>query len=91
MLIINLAVFDLTMAFNMPHYLINAILGYFQGGDLGCDLYAVFGSISGIGAAITNAIIAYDRYRYDAKFKKQNQFIESIVLQNYFKSHRWTS
>ncbi|XP_037821626.1 opsin Rh5 [Lucilia sericata] len=63
MLIINLAVFDLTMATNMPHYLINASLGYFHGGDLACDIYAVFGSISGIGAAITNAFIAYDRYR----------------------------
>lgn len=63
LLIINLAVFDLTMATNMPHYLINASLGYFHGGDLACDIYAVFGSISGIGAAVTNAFIAYDRYR----------------------------
>ena len=63
MLIINLAVFDLTMATNMPHYFINAVLGYFHGGDLGCDIYAAFGSISGIGASSTNALIAYDRYR----------------------------
>lgn len=64
MLIINLAVFDLTMAANMPHYFVNAVLGYFYGGDLGCDIYAAFGSISGIGASSTNALIAYDRYRW---------------------------
>ncbi|XP_013117651.2 opsin Rh5 [Stomoxys calcitrans] len=63
LLIINLAVFDTIMALNMPHYLINACLGYFWGGDLGCDVYAVIGGISGQGAAVTNAFIAYDRYR----------------------------
>ncbi|XP_073821216.1 opsin Rh5-like [Musca autumnalis] len=63
LLIINLAIFDLIMALNMPHYMINAIMGYFWGGDLGCDIYAVIGGISGQGAAVTNAFIAYDRYR----------------------------
>lgn len=47
----------------MPHYFINALVGYFYGGELGCNIYAVFGSISGIGASSTNALIAYDRYR----------------------------
>uniref|UniRef100_A0A1B0A895 G-protein coupled receptors family 1 profile domain-containing protein n=1 Tax=Glossina pallidipes TaxID=7398 RepID=A0A1B0A895_GLOPL len=63
LLIINLALFDLTMAANMPHYLVNTVLGYFPGGDLACDIYAVLGGISGTGAAICNALIAYDRYK----------------------------
>ncbi|XP_037958597.1 opsin Rh5 [Teleopsis dalmanni] len=63
LLIFNLAIFDLVMCCNMPHYLINTIAGYFIGGELSCDVYAVLGGISGMGAAISNAFIAFDRYR----------------------------
>ncbi|KAH8390897.1 hypothetical protein KR215_001447 [Drosophila sulfurigaster] len=63
LLILNLAVFDLFMASNMPHYLINATLGYIAGGEMGCDIYALNGGISGMGASITNAFIAFDRYK----------------------------
>lgn len=63
LLILNLAVFDLFMCSNMPHYLVNAALGYIAGGDLGCDIYALNGGISGMGASITNAFIAFDRYK----------------------------
>lgn len=47
----------------MPHYLLNAALGYIAGGDLGCEIYALNGGISGMGASITNAFIAFDRYK----------------------------
>ncbi|EDV99310.1 opsin Rh5 [Drosophila grimshawi] len=63
LLILNLAVFDLFMCTNMPQYLINAAVGYVVGGELGCDIYAVCGGISGMGASITNAFIAFDRYK----------------------------
>ncbi|XP_030384580.1 opsin Rh5 [Scaptodrosophila lebanonensis] len=63
LLILNLAIFDLFMCTNMPHYLINGALGYIAGGDLGCDIYALNGGISGMGASITNAFIAFDRYK----------------------------
>ncbi|KAH8249232.1 hypothetical protein KR032_007472 [Drosophila birchii] len=63
LLILNLAIFDLFMCTNMPHYLLNATVGYIVGGDLGCDIYALNGGISGMGASITNAFIAFDRYK----------------------------
>jgi len=51
------------MCTNMPHYLINAALGYIAGGELGCQIYALNGGISGMGASMTNAFIAFDRYK----------------------------
>lgn len=63
MFIVSLAIFDIIMAFEMPMFIINCFLERMIGWEIGCDLYAVFGSISGIGQAITNAAIAFDRYR----------------------------
>lgn len=34
----------------------------FETGILGCKIFAIMGSFSGIGAGMTNAAIAYDRY-----------------------------
>lgn len=65
MLVVNLALFDFIMMFDMPMFLISTwnqtpiVAGAY------CDVYATFGSISGIGAAIANATIALDRYKYD--------------------------
>ncbi|XP_031832874.1 rhodopsin 5 [Nomia melanderi] len=61
--IVSLAVFDTLMSFEMPMFLINCFLERMIGWELGCDIYATLGSISGMGQAITNAAIAFDRYR----------------------------
>ncbi|XP_076235497.1 rhodopsin 5 [Calliopsis andreniformis] len=63
MFIVNLAIFDLLMAFEMPMFIINCFLERMIGWELGCDIYAMSGSVSGMGQAITNAAIAFDRYR----------------------------
>lgn len=63
MFIVSLAVFDLLMSVEMPMFLINCFLERMIGWELGCDIYAIFGSLSGMGQSITNAAIAFDRYR----------------------------
>lgn len=63
MLILNLAIFDLLMMLEMPMFLVNSFSERLLGAATGCDLYAALGSLSGIGGAVTNAAIAYDRYR----------------------------
>jgi len=63
--IINLALFDLTMALEIPMLIVNSFYQRMVGWELGCDIYAALGSVSGMGSAITNAAIAYDRYRFD--------------------------
>lgn len=47
----------------MPMLVINSFMERMIGWEIGCDVYSVFGSISGMGQAITNAAIAFDRYR----------------------------
>lgn len=63
MLVVNLAIFDFIMMFDMPMFLMNTWNQSPMPGGALCDVYAVFGSISGIGAAITNAAIALDRFK----------------------------
>lgn len=63
MFIVSLAVFDMLMMCEMPMFLVNCFVERMIGWELGCDIYALFGSISGMGQAITNAAIAFDRYR----------------------------
>ncbi|XP_033210608.1 opsin, blue-sensitive-like [Belonocnema kinseyi] len=63
MFVVNLAIFDLVMMTEMPLLIINSFLERMWGWELGCDIYAALGSVSGIGQAITNAAIAFDRYR----------------------------
>ncbi|CAD7086067.1 unnamed protein product [Hermetia illucens] len=62
-LIVNLAIFDFIMMLEMPMFLANSCFERIVGFELGCNIYAALGSVSGIGAAITNAMIAYDRYK----------------------------
>ncbi|XP_055379315.1 opsin-3-like [Condylostylus longicornis] len=61
--ILNLAIFDLAMMLEMPMFLVNSAVEYIVGFESACNIYAALGSISGQGAAITNAMIAFDRYR----------------------------
>ncbi|KAI8426399.1 hypothetical protein MSG28_005246 [Choristoneura fumiferana] len=63
MFVINLAVFDMMMMLEMPLLIINSFYQTTIGYQLGCDIYAALGSLSGIGGAITNAVIAFDRYK----------------------------
>ncbi|CAF4744390.1 unnamed protein product [Pieris macdunnoughi] len=63
MFIVNLAIFDLTMMLEMPHLIVNSFYQRMLGDQIGCDIYSVFGALSGIGGSITNAVIAYDRYK----------------------------
>jgi r-opsin len=59
----NLAVFDLLMATEMPFFIGNSFYERLRGHSLACNLYASAGALSGIGGAITNAMIAFDRYK----------------------------
>lgn len=61
--IVNLAVFDLVMAMEMPMLIISSFLERMIGWEIGCDIYAFLGGVSGMGQSITNAAIAFDRYR----------------------------
>lgn len=63
MFVINLAVFDLIMMLEMPLLVINSFYQRPVGYEFGCDVYAALGSISGMGGAMSNAIIAFDRYK----------------------------
>ncbi|XP_012271890.1 opsin, blue-sensitive [Orussus abietinus] len=61
--VVNLALFDLLMALEMPMLIVNSFLERMMFWEVGCDVYAILGSISGIGSAINNAAIAFDRYK----------------------------
>lgn len=69
MFILNLAVFDLVMMVEMPMFIVNSFSERLIGSDIGCGIYAALGSVSGIGGAITNAVIAFDRYKYKKSMK----------------------
>nr|BAQ54760.1 opsin, short-wavelength sensitive type [Somatochlora uchidai] len=59
----NLAVFDTIMMFKLPFFVMNSVVEGQLFGKIGCDVYSLAGSYSGMGAAITNSMIAFDRYR----------------------------
>ncbi|XP_059485493.1 opsin, blue-sensitive-like [Neocloeon triangulifer] len=59
----NLAVLDLVMMSQLPIFVANSL---YQGqvlGTVGCNLFGTLGAISGMGNAVNNVAIAYDRYR----------------------------
>jgi r-opsin len=62
MFIINLAICDFVMMLKAPIFLYNTFYRGFASGILGCKIFALMGSLSGIGAGMTNAAIAYDRF-----------------------------
>nr|BAQ54844.1 opsin, short-wavelength sensitive type [Asiagomphus melaenops] len=59
----NLAIFDTIMMFKLPFFVMNSVVEGQIFGKIGCDVYSLAGSYSGMGAAITNAAIAFDRYK----------------------------
>ncbi|XP_003699784.2 ultraviolet-sensitive opsin [Megachile rotundata] len=62
MFVVNLAICDFSMMIKTPIFIYNSFNTGFALGNLGCQIFAVIGSLSGIGASMTNAAIAYDRY-----------------------------
>ncbi|XP_006624058.1 opsin, ultraviolet-sensitive [Apis laboriosa] len=84
MFVVNLAICDFFMMIKTPIFIYNSFNTGFALGNLGCQIFAVIGSLTGIGAAITNAAIAYDRYStiarpLDGKLSR-GQVILFIVL-----------
>ncbi|XP_061395147.1 opsin Rh3 [Musca vetustissima] len=61
-LVINLAICDFFMMSKTPIFIYNSFKRGFALGNLGCQIYGIIGSYTGIGASCTNAFIAYDRY-----------------------------
>ncbi|XP_012259996.2 opsin, ultraviolet-sensitive [Athalia rosae] len=62
MFVVNLAICDFFMMLKAPIFIYNSFNTGFALGHLYCQIFAFVGSLSGIGAGITNAAIAYDRY-----------------------------
>nr|BAG80978.1 opsin [Triops granarius] len=67
MFVINLAVLDFIMMMKTPVFIVNSFNEGPIWGKFGCDMFALMGSYSGIGGAMTNAAIAFDRYRTIAR------------------------
>lgn len=59
--VINLAVCDFLMMSKIPILVYNSFHHGMALGPFWCEIYGLIGSLAGIGAAITNAFIAYDR------------------------------
>ncbi|TMW51483.1 hypothetical protein DOY81_003454 [Sarcophaga bullata] len=62
MLVINLALCDFFMMAKTPIFIYNSFKRGFALGNLGCQIFGIVGSYTGIGASTTNAFIAYDRF-----------------------------
>lgn len=59
----NLAILDMIMMAQLPIFVANSL---YQGqvmGKIGCTLFGTLGALAGMGAAVNNVAIAYDRYR----------------------------
>ncbi|KAL7642462.1 UNVERIFIED_CONTAM: hypothetical protein RMT77_007023 [Armadillidium vulgare] len=67
MLVINLAIFDFIMMLKTPVFIVNSFNEGPIWGKFGCDIFGLMGAYAGVGGAVTNAAIAYDRYRTIAK------------------------
>nr|BCK34771.1 ultraviolet-sensitive opsin [Theretra japonica] len=62
LLILQLAILDFIMMAKAPIFIYNSAMRGFAVGAVGCQIFALMGSYSGIGAGMTNACIAYDRH-----------------------------
>ncbi|XP_031624823.1 opsin, ultraviolet-sensitive-like [Contarinia nasturtii] len=60
--VVNLALCDFVMMLKTPIFIYNSFTHGYTLGHAGCQVFSIMGAFSGIGAAITNAFIAYDRY-----------------------------
>nr|ALH22350.1 UV-sensitive opsin [Photuris sp. 2 GJM-2015] len=62
MFVVNLAFCDIIMMLKMPIFVYNSFNRGYALGHIACQIFGFVGSLSGIGAGMTNAFIAYDRY-----------------------------
>lgn len=91
--VLNLAFCDFLMMSKIPILVYNS---FHQGMALGpfwCEYYGLIGSVSGVGAAITNAFIAYDRSVVSLN-SALNQTLEMLFLhrtqiQRHRESNEW--
>nr|QWV42651.1 ultraviolet sensitive opsin 1 [Byturus ochraceus] len=61
MFVVNLAFCDFVMMLKAPVFIYNSFHKGYALGHLGCQIFSSMGVVSGIGASMTNACIAYDR------------------------------
>ncbi|XP_072397619.1 opsin, ultraviolet-sensitive-like [Diabrotica undecimpunctata] len=85
MFVVNLAFCDFVMMLKAPIFLYNAFHHGYALGHTGCQIFAAMGSLSGIGAGMTNACIAYDRFTtitrpFDGKISKVKAFLMIILV-----------
>nr|ADQ01811.1 opsin protein [Leptuca pugilator] len=87
-LVANLAIFDFIMMLKTPVFIVNSFNEGPVWGKLGCDVFALMGSYAGIGGAVTNAAIAYDRYKtiakpFEAKMSRSTAFLMVVGIWAY--------
>lgn len=85
MFVVNLAFCDFIMLIKAPIFVYNAFHRGLAVGHVGCQIFAFIGSLSGIGAGMTNACIAYDRYTtitkpFDGKMTKIKAFAMIVFI-----------
>ncbi|KAG8312869.1 opsin, ultraviolet-sensitive-like [Homalodisca vitripennis] len=88
MFVVNLALCDFMMMLKTPIFIYNSFNLGFALGPFGCQIFSIMGSLSGIGASATNAVIAYDRYNtiahpLDGRMTKGKAFIFILVIWTY--------
>ncbi|KAL3285106.1 hypothetical protein HHI36_019230 [Cryptolaemus montrouzieri] len=85
MFVVNLAFCDFLMMLKTPIFIYNSFYRGFALGQMGCQIFAFMGSLSGIGAGMTNACIAYDRYTtitkpFDGKLTRTKAFVMIVAI-----------
>lgn len=88
MFIVNLAFCDWIMMLKAPIFIYNSFNRGFAAGHIACQIFAFVGSLSGIGAGMTNAAIAYDRYAtisnpLEGKLTRTKAFVMIMVIWAY--------
>ncbi|KAJ8983472.1 hypothetical protein NQ317_014930 [Molorchus minor] len=85
MFVVNLAFCDFLMMLKAPIFIYNSFNFGFAAGIVGCRVFATMGALSGIGAGMTNACIAYDRYTtitkpFDGKLSKTKAMVMILFV-----------
>nr|QWV42717.1 ultraviolet sensitive opsin [Bitoma cylindrica] len=85
MFVVNLALCDFVMMLKTPIFIYNSFYRGYALGHFGCQIFAAMGSLSGIGAGMTNACIAYDRFTtitrpFDGKLTRTKALIMIIAV-----------
>lgn len=91
--VVNLAICDFIMMLKSPVFIYNSFHQGFAAGIQGCRIFGVMGSITGIGQALTNTCIAYDRFTtitrpFDGKITRTKALV--MVLFVYIYALPWT-